>query len=107
MNVVHPTIAASLSGFFPKESLSFPSIWPGYTSDPVADADRHFNAKVDEYFTTKIEYIGLELEVEVSVNGLMATQIFSVDGADLYYEFSEAARNRIARKAIMESGVEI
>ncbi len=102
MNQVHPTIVASLSGFFP--SLAIPSI---RTSNPIADAEKHFDALVDEYFTVKIEYIGLQLEVEIGVNVLQATNIFSVDGEDLYYEFSEAARTRIARKAIMESGVEI
>ena len=102
MNQVHPTIVASLSGFFP--SLAIPSI---RTSNPIADAEKHFDSLVDNYFTTKIEYIGLELEVEVCVHSLRASQIFSVAGDDLYYEFSEHARDRIARKAIAESGVRI
>lgn len=102
MNTVHPTIMQSLQPFMA-------GVFSGgtFTNNPVSDAAKHFDSLVDDYFTTKIEYIGLQLEVEVSVNGLMATQIFSVAGDDLYYEFSEAARSRIARKAIMESGVEI
>lgn len=78
-----------------------------FTNNPVADAAKHFDAQVDNYFTQTIEYIGIELEVEVCVHSRRASQIFSVGGDDLYYEFSDHARDRIARKAIAESGVEL
>lgn len=97
MNAVLPTIFSS----------PYMGSMGMFSNNPVADAEKHFDAEVDNYFTQQIEYIGLQLEVEVCVHSRRASQIFSVSGDDLYYEFSEHARTRIARKAIMESGVEI
>ena len=99
MNTVHPTIMQSLSPFIGAMNM--------FSSNPIADAEKHFDGLVDDYFTHQIEYIGLQLEVEVCVHTLRASQIFSVSGDDLYYEFSDHARDRIARKAIAESGVRI
>lgn len=87
---------------------SLDEMFPGLVPFMKDAKDGHYDTLSFDSFTTTIDYIGLKLKVEVCVHTLRASQIFNADNDDdLFYEFSEYARERIARKAIKESGVEI
>lgn len=90
---LNPTIAASLRGYVP-------STW---TDNPAADAESHYDSL--DTFTTTVTYLGIEFDVDVNKHSLRCKEIFGPGGDDWFYEFSENARNNIARIAIHQSNV--
>lgn len=92
MSNLHPVMAQALAP------------WIGYSNNPVADAAKHFDELADT-FTTTVEYLGIEFDVEVNKHSLRCQDIIGPGGEDWFYEFSETARNNIARLAIHQEGV--
>lgn len=74
-----------------------------FSNNQVADAADHFDRMADT-FTTDVTYCGIDLCVEVNRHSRNAVDIVAVaDGSDMYYEFSDMARQNIARLAIAKA----
>jgi len=94
VNNVNPTIAASLAPFFP-------AVWPNYSGNAVADAERHQDMLADT-FTTDVHYLGVDFCVEINRHSRRVVDIVDSNGDDWYYELSASALEAIARKAIAQ-----
>lgn len=91
MSNLNPVIAQALAPFLGSMGM--------LSANPVADASAHFGMQADT-FTTDLTYIGLSLCVEVNRHSRRLVDIVGPDGADLYYEFSEKARQSMARMVL-------
>lgn len=61
-----------------------------FTGSPTADAEAHFDALADTYMA-EVDYLGLNLTVEISRSGNYIVYILAKDGTDWYERLSEKA----------------